>query len=696
VNAALSHRSLLWDKRLTGARYLENLARVERWHPEARSLMLARFMDHVRGERYRMVRVPGAVYGARLADRHAEAEEFLRAADAELSKVNWESGAEDETLKAHARSLAGLCRGMSDERLAEFLREQDCCPCGKPTPKGLRRRGVSRDFWLKRLRAKLPRELEESLRRLGCVNRARAPYLTDTALATVTERARKAAAALEHLSLVDRATGEYIESVAAVSARSLANPANRFAELVTRVRGHADYAKAHGHAATFATVTCPSCFHAELASGGRNPAYNGATVREAQAWLRARWQRVRQAIHRAGLEVYGFRVAEPHHDGTPHWHLVLFAPARDLERAEGFIRRTWLRQFADEPGAAEHRVRFERADDAKGSVVGYMVKYLQKSIGGARTSSGAPAIVEGDAGRAAAAARDFDASASDSSALTVGESANRATAWARLHGIRQFQVMGEYPIGLWRLIRRADAKELAELAPEAQELHGWASRTPDYAKWLEALRRYTGHVDAYEPALRSARWPQNHLPIFKQDHWTAHLRGPTEEFFDRHQQTFAMARQSEHYMDRLLPARLEEEPLAMSLRFCARMSRPCLMRDVPRSVDPQGRSLVRLTQWGELPAARPVGFSYVARISLRSGKWRGGDPVTLERARSIILRRSNYVRCNKLTNSSALSVSFRPLGPVAISVTGGFKSNSGPGVRGPPHSSAPRGLPPRI
>ncbi|TGD20615.1 endonuclease, partial [Salmonella enterica subsp. enterica serovar Poona] len=32
----------------------------------------------------------------------------------------------------------------------------------------------------------------------------------------------------------------------------------------------------------------------------------------------------RKAMHKAGLRWYGVRVAEPHHDGTVHWHLLCF------------------------------------------------------------------------------------------------------------------------------------------------------------------------------------------------------------------------------------------------------------------------------------------------------------------------------------------------------------------------------------
>lgn len=59
-------------------------------------------------------------------------------------------------------------------------------------------------------------------------------------------------------------------------------------------------------------------------SGDRNPKWNGATPYEAQQYLNAVWRKTRAELARQAIRQYGFRIAEPQHDSTPHWHLLVF------------------------------------------------------------------------------------------------------------------------------------------------------------------------------------------------------------------------------------------------------------------------------------------------------------------------------------------------------------------------------------
>jgi len=44
-------------------------------------------------------------------------------------------------------------------------------------------------------------------------------------------------------------------------------------------------------------------------------------------------------------------VAEPHHDGTPHWHLLLFLRHEEVEYATAIFRKHAMREDGQEPGA---------------------------------------------------------------------------------------------------------------------------------------------------------------------------------------------------------------------------------------------------------------------------------------------------------------------------------------------------------
>jgi hypothetical protein len=147
------------------------------------------------------------------------------------------------------------------------------------------------------------------------------------------------------------------------------------------------------------------------------------------------WARVRAAWARKGIDNYGFRVAEPHHDGTPHWHLMLFIPAEQEKQASEIFKRYALEEDGNERGAEEYRFKAVTIDPKKGSATGYIAKYISKNIDG----HGLEADLYG---------RD------------AASSAARIGAWASVWRIRQFQQIGGPSVTVWRELRRLEAQEV--------------------------------------------------------------------------------------------------------------------------------------------------------------------------------------------------------------------------------------------
>ncbi|MBN8161690.1 replication endonuclease, partial [Vibrio vulnificus] len=101
--------------------------------------------------------------------------------------------------------------------------------------------------------------------------------------------------------------------------KGVSDPTIRKGELMVRARGFEDLAKELGHVATFLTITCPSKYHRCYSTSGQvNPKWAGHTPLDGQTYLNDIWKLMRSTLNRLGVRFYGFRVAEPQHDGTPH------------------------------------------------------------------------------------------------------------------------------------------------------------------------------------------------------------------------------------------------------------------------------------------------------------------------------------------------------------------------------------------
>lgn len=352
--------------------------------------------------------------------------------------------ANDADLRAAADKAAGDCRSMAEfaarrgvEVLLEMLGRQ-CVLYGVRPPRGegmpaVRRLSCSR-WWLRRLRRAHGRRAEGAAIAGGIVRRGLWPYASQDAVERRTEQRRRNTLAIERAVIECAQSGDVIPLTEVVNG-SLANPENRRAELMVRIRGCDAIAADDGKGCEFWTLTAPSRFHARRVVGGKrteeNPNYAGASPADAQKYLCRVWARARAAWQRRGLAVFGLRTAEPHHDGCPHWHLIAYGASADLVKARELLEGHALRDSPDEVGARKHRFSFLVAKAGRGGAA-YAAKYIAKNIDG------------GGMGKA----RDGEAGAS------VSESVRRVDAWASTWGIRQFQFFGGPSITCWRVLRR--------------------------------------------------------------------------------------------------------------------------------------------------------------------------------------------------------------------------------------------------
>jgi hypothetical protein len=566
--------ALLWDRRVSGRAYLRNLAILETFPPLLADAMAERYASIAGNVRQFFSR------DGRCLDSYGEADTDLRRMAQELGQVQPHRAFDDDAIEAAADHAARCCMAQQSLGAAIAFAEAQGMrvPRGpRVTDRSIRKRLRSPDWWRRRLRSVLTRRCEEVFRRLGFVRRQTSAYVSGDALTRIRAAGVKGRRWMAETVAVCEETGEALP-LDQIAQHSLANPTLRRGELMLRARGFQETAQGAAHRCLMVTVTCPSAFHPWLHSGDRNPAYNGTTPREAQAWLGKRWARARAGLKRRRVLYYGFRAAEPHHDATPHWHMVLYAPADGLEVIKAVVRKVWLRDYPDEPGAAQHRVVFTDEDPARGSGVAYLAKYVAKNIDGAGS---------------------IGAESSDESGRPVSEDAQHAIAWARLHGIRQFQQLGGPAVTLWRELRRV--REPCEWAP------------------LEALRLCTDHTDQGGPS-----WAR----------FVSELGGIGN----------SLAR-----------------------------SRELFDKAEPRTVDRQGRTVMRLTRWGELPAPMVVGLRIVWRDRIRR------LPTRVHVWFLVFSPRSGVISA---------------LGPVAITVRGAALSGSPAAWTNPQESS--QGPPPDL
>ncbi|HHC3230321.1 TPA: replication endonuclease [Klebsiella pneumoniae] len=326
-------------------------------------------------------------------------------------------------------------------------------------------RMFTESWWRNRLRRVASAWREHLQIAVGNVSKKKHAYASKNCVTDWREQKRRTREFLKGLDLEDE-DGNRISLIEKYDG-SVANPAIRRCELMTRIRGFENICNELGYVGEFYTLTAPSKYHATTKAGYRNSKWNGASPSDTQSYLTGLWARIRAKLHREEIRIFGIRVAEPHHDGTPHWHMLMFMLPEDVERVRLIIRDyAWEEDRHELRSDKAKKARFhaEAIDSEKGSATGYVAKYISKNIDGYA----------------------LDGETDDETGELLKDTAPAVSAWAARWHIRQFQFIGGAPVTVYRELRRlADTETAHGLSVEFAAVHD-AADAGDWAGYVNA------------------------------------------------------------------------------------------------------------------------------------------------------------------------------------------------------------------
>lgn len=219
----------------------------------------------------------------------------------------------------------------------------------------------------------------------------------------------------------------------------------RSAKLYVRAVGLEKFCTKLGLKGFFVTLTLPGHFHPNP-SAGKNT-WNGSTPEQGHDELHRLWRLVQREVNRKFGKLLGIRVEEPHEDGCPHWHLLVYIKPEH----EAQLRKIIERYFGNGIAAL-----VEAIDPAKGRGASYIMKYILPVL----SASGNTVAARYQAFRAAWGKR----------AIQIFDHPGSSTIWDQMRRIKP------------------ESDEYQTLSSYAHELHSAACGN-DYCEFLCILNR---------------------------------------------------------------------------------------------------------------------------------------------------------------------------------------------------------------
>ncbi len=289
------------------------------------------------------------------------------------------------------------------------------------TTGGVLRRAADPYYWSRRF-SRVHRRAYET----AAIRRAptRIRWCSNATAQAAQRRARETARWAEGLEMVaDDGTIIEMADLLNEGARSR----KQYAELLARAAGTAELAQRRGHKPVLFTITAPSEMHPMTTIGENrrvpNPGYDGTTPIDAHRWIARRWRTFTRRLARRGIGIEWVRGVHAHRDGTPHWHVALWAAPEHHATIEAYAREAFIARTEDGEDRYRHGLDMRQIEGGSRGAVAYLsrvIGYIARTVDGP------------DADEAA-----------------------RTTAWASTWGIRRYQTSHDR-VTIWRMLRRRD------------------------------------------------------------------------------------------------------------------------------------------------------------------------------------------------------------------------------------------------
>jgi hypothetical protein len=266
-------------------------------------------------------------------------------------------------------------------------------------------------FWRRALTVRVTQAREQFFLRLGMLGKQRELYASDFGVDARDSQMRVQEKWMRDTVLVSASLHDSkckpVNHKEIRLADIAKGPKERFAKIYSFVKAMDLLSIEQNLSAAMLTITLEPEWHPNPWNGTEN--WNGKSPREAHKTFCERWQAVQRDLHRIGIRLSGLRVAEPHRDACPHYHIwLLYRPehetkillaimdyfplklkvrsptaekpyAEDViyETREDFAARVCRPCLGRRDGA---QVEFSKIDREKSKAASYVTKYLMETL----------------------------------------------------------------------------------------------------------------------------------------------------------------------------------------------------------------------------------------------------------------------------------------------------------------------------